>query len=202
VNDKPKFVERFERTPSSEAKKLLEELLGFINMEPPEDEEIDEETRRLDREQNRIALFENHLGGYLSDPNFVPDNLYANIKQEQVAKGTVWEQFDLTVVFCAGAIRAEGEGREREAWTLYADACIYYMATRWNWSQSMGQEMYPKDFARRGAKAVHKKHAALKQHAIERFRTETFPSKDRAAEIIAPEIHMAVRTVRDWLKGV
>ncbi|MHB1058083.1 MAG: hypothetical protein ACYC0F_09415 [Rhodanobacter sp.] len=58
-----------------------------------------------------------------------------------------------------------------------------------------------KSFAQRGAEARHAANRAARVQAIALYHSGGYPSKDKAAEAIAPILGVAFRTVRDWLKG-
>jgi len=55
------------------------------------------------------------------------------------------------------------------------------------------------DHGRKMADASHMANRAKRDKAIEIYKSGNFPSKNRAAELIAPQVGAAVRTVRDWL---
>jgi len=58
-----------------------------------------------------------------------------------------------------------------------------------------------REFARKGADAVHRKSREAKGLVLATFRAGNYPSKDKAAEEMAGKlVHYAFRTVRDWLK--
>ena len=55
--------------------------------------------------------------------------------------------------------------------------------------------------SRKAADARHASNRRKKAAVIHEFRARKFSSKDRAAEVLAPEFGISVRTAREYLKG-
>lgn len=72
------------------------------------------------------------------------------------------------------------------------------------WSKEHGEEppSAASRLGRMGAAAKHAKSYSAKDQAISLYRAQAWPSKDKAAEIIAPKVHHSFRTVRGWLNNL
>jgi hypothetical protein len=184
---------RDERTPESEAEYILSCLADVvIRMSAPGKEEhnINELAERmaivakgeLDCEEAYTAFRE--LGPELKSPFFFE----------------TW--FDVVVSLCFGAMDAHADGNDPRGWSYVQDAWTLVVCL----SCSVGGDSDGKpsfsELARIGANARHAPLHELRRRAAEMYRGGNFKSKDNAAESIAPELGVAFRTARDWLKGV
>lgn len=56
--------------------------------------------------------------------------------------------------------------------------------------------------AKKASEAAAEPNRAIKAKAVGLYKSGNFPSKNKAAEVIAPQIGRSVQVVRGWLKGI